>query len=50
MLLRHLCRPYTCRRNLIIIYKFKQMKMGAGLFWGAFLLLMGVALINQSGI
>jgi len=31
--------------EIIIIYKFKQMKMGAGLFWGAFLLLLGVALI-----
>jgi len=29
----------------IIIYKFKHMKMGAGLFWGAFLLLLGIALV-----
>ena len=28
-----------------IICKFKYMKMGAGLFWGAFLLLLGIALI-----
>lgn len=29
----------------MIIYKFKIMKMGAGLFWGAFLLMLGIALI-----
>ena len=45
MLLRHEERAYTCIRKRVFIYKFKHMKMGAGIFWGAFLLLLGVALI-----